>query len=88
MEIEPELVYADRNGSLTRDGITVDISVYKLASDPEWVLEVVNANGTSIIWEETFATADAAFIAFDEAVEEDGMETFLDDPDVAEQRKS
>lgn len=82
MEPEPELIKSSRNGRVTRDGITVEVSVYKFEHDTEWQLEVVNDRGTSIVWEDAFASVDAAFAAFEEVVAEEGMTAFLDDPKV------
>ncbi len=82
MEPDPELVYAARNGKVTRDGITVKVSVYKFEHDTEWQLEVVNSRGTSIVWEDAFASVDEAFAAFEDVVAEEGMGAFLDDAKV------
>jgi len=82
MEPDPELVYSSRNGKVTRDGITVDISVYKFEHDTEWQLEVVNSKGTSVVWDEAFPSIDVAFAAFEEVVSEEGMTAFLDDAKV------
>jgi hypothetical protein len=82
MEREPVLVYSSRNGRVTRDGITVEIAIYKHEDDAEWLLEVVNAKGTSIVWDDTFPTVDDAYAAFEEVVAEEGMTAFLDDANV------
>jgi len=39
----------------------------------------VNTHGTSSVWDDLFDTDEDAYTAFEEAVEEEGMETFLDD---------
>jgi uncharacterized protein len=79
VEPEPQLIYSARNGRVTRDGVTVEVSVYKFEHDTEWQLEVVNEKGTSIVWQDAFTSVDAAFAAFEEVVAEEGMTAFLDE---------
>lgn len=78
MKIEDrELEYSSFSGRLTRDGVTVDVKIYRFAgtNDP-WQLEVVDQEGGSTVWDDLFPTAQDAFHAFNEAVEEDGMASF------------
>lgn len=83
MERDPELVRSSYSGPVTRQGITVRLEIHRLDSDPQWVLEVVNENGTSTVWDEAFDTDRAAYDAFQSAVEEEGMSMFLDEVNVA-----
>ena len=76
---DPNIIVSGRSQTFTKDGVTVDVQIYRLEDDPKWALEVVNDHGTSIVWDDLFDTDDEAFAAFEEAVEEDGMATFLDD---------
>jgi hypothetical protein len=78
MEIEDrEIEYSPLSGRVTRDGVTVDVKVYRFAgtNDP-WQLEVVDHEGGSTVWDDPLPTARDAYRAFDEAVEEDGMASF------------
>ena len=77
-EREPNLVTSGLSRRLTRDGISVEIGIYRLESEPGWSLEVVNAAGTSIVWDDLFPTDDAALAEFDRTVAEEGMVAFLD----------
>ncbi len=81
MKPDPELVNSRHSGPVTRQGITVRLAIYRLDGDLQWVLEVVNENGTSTVWDELFDTDNAAYDAFQSAVEEEGMSTFLDKAD-------
>lgn len=80
---DPELVRSNFSGSLTRDAVTVRLEIYRLESDRQWVLEVVNQNGTSIVWDDLFDTDRAAYEAFEAAVAKDGMGTFLDEAETS-----
>lgn len=48
----------------------------RITSEPGWSLEVVNANGTSIVWDDAFATDRDADAAFRKALAEQGVQAF------------
>ena len=78
MDIEDrEIEYSPLSSRQTRDGVTVDVKIYRFAgtSDP-WQLEVVDHEGGSTVWDNQFPTAQDAYSAFNEVVEEDGMTSF------------
>ncbi len=77
-ERDPNLVTSGLSETVTRDGITVKVCIHRLETDTEWSLEVVNAAGTSIVWDELFSSDNAAKEEFLRTVAEDGMATFLD----------
>jgi hypothetical protein len=77
-ERDPNIVTSGLSGSVTRDGITVDVNIYRLEDQPGWTLEVVNAKGTSTVWDDLFNTDDDAYAAFLQAVSDEGMATFVD----------
>ena len=75
-----EIEYASLTGSVTRYGVTVDVKIYRFAgTEDSWQLEVVDNNNWSTVWDDQFQTAEDAYFAFNEAVEEDGMVSFLGD---------
>jgi hypothetical protein len=78
--VDREIEYSPLSGRVTRDGVTVDVKIYRFAgTDDPWQLEVVDHNNWSTVWENPFPTAQDAHRAFDEAVEEDGMASFIGD---------
>lgn len=79
---DPNIIYSGLSRKVARDGVTVDVQIYRLERDPKWALEVVNAEGTSTVWDDIFDSDDEAFAAFTLTVEEEGMEAFLDDDNV------
>lgn len=79
MERDPNLVFSSRNGRVTRNGMTVELCIVRLEHGDEWTLEVVNQNGTSIVWDVPFDSDEAAFEEFERTIAEEGMEAFLDD---------
>lgn len=69
--------------TVSRDGMTVEVNIFRVGDDPFWALEVVNQAGTSIVWDDVFQTDEAAFAAFAQTVATEGIATFLDDEDAA-----
>lgn len=65
-------------GTVTGQGITVDVHIIRLEDEPRWTLEVVNHSGTSTVWDDSFVTDDAAWAAFRRTVEAEGMHAFID----------
>lgn len=75
---DPNLVVSGLSGTVTQDGVTVEINIVRLEDETDWSLEVVNSSGTSTVWDDPFATDAAALDAFRQAVAEEGMASFLD----------
>jgi hypothetical protein len=74
-----ELEHSPLSGLFAREGITVEVQIYRFAGTSDaWVLEVVDQEGGSTVWTESFFTDQAAHKAFLRAVEEDGMRQFLE----------
>ena len=75
---DPDIVTSSLSGVVTEQGITVNVNIIRLEDEPGWSLEVENVHGTSTVWDDTFATDDAAYAAFRQTVDEEGMRAFLD----------
>ena len=74
----PELIYSPLCRKLTRDGIGIEIQIYRDEQDPEWHLEVVeDQEGGSTVWDDTFPTDQEALDEALRTIEVDGITTFL-----------
>jgi len=74
-----QLEFSPLSGRVTRDGFTVEVKIYRFVGDEaDWALEVIDHEGGSTVWNELFATDDAAYEAFRLAVDEDGMGSFVE----------
>lgn len=63
-EREPIIVTSGLSRPITSDGVSITLEIYRLESEAEWTLEVVNDRGTSIVWDDRFATEGLALAAF------------------------
>jgi uncharacterized protein len=74
-----EVVYSPLQQRFSSKGHTVEIQIYKGANEARWILEVVDAGGTSTVWDEPFSTDQDALDEALNAFEEEGIVSFLTD---------
>lgn len=67
------LIYSPLNQTLTRNGITVEVHIYK-DSESDWILEVVDAGKNSHVWDDQFKTDQQAFDEAMRALDEEPLE--------------
>ena len=79
---DPNLVTSGLSGVVTQDGIKVEICIYRLEHEKPWTLEVVNAAGTSVVWDEQFSSDEEAYAEFKKTVADEVMQVFLDQGNV------
>lgn len=79
---DSEIEFSPLGGRVTQDGISIQVHIYRVVgSAGGWTLEVVDPTGTSIVWDETFASDHAAFRTFEDVMNEEGVRRFLPEPD-------
>jgi hypothetical protein len=81
MDDEHKIITSPLSRKFTRDGITIQILIYRLEHDPAWQLEVVDQKGTSTVWEDLFATEQDALNEAFQTIASEGIASFLGDPD-------
>ena len=80
-EDDPEIETSPFSGSLTRDGITVRIAIFRIAgSRDSWSLEMVDKDNNSVVWDKQFASDQLACSAFYEALEAEGIQALVNSP--------
>jgi RPA family protein len=80
MDDEPNIITSPLSRKFTRNGITIEILIYRLENDPAWQLEVVDPEGGSTVWEDLFATEQDALNEVFQTIASDGIGSFLRDP--------
>lgn len=76
---DPELEHSPFSGPVTCDGITVSVEIYRMCiGGGGWSLEVVDDEGGSTVWDETFPTDQDAYQEFQRALEAEGLSGLLE----------
>jgi hypothetical protein len=70
---EPDVVESPLSGSLTRNGVTVQVDIYAEAGG-RWILEIIDAGGNSHVWEDLFDTDEQAMAEAVRALDEAPLE--------------
>lgn len=70
---EPDFVESPLSQHVTRNGVTVRVDIYG-DSDRRWILEIVDAENTSHVWDEHFETDQQALDEALRALEEEPLE--------------
>jgi hypothetical protein len=78
-EREPEVINSKLSRRFEWVGYRLSIEIYRLDDRPGWTLEVINEAGTSVVWNDQFATDRDADNAFRETLATEGLAAFLDD---------
>ncbi len=74
---EIELIHSPLERTLSGEGHTLHIGIYRGAAEPDWILEIEDETGTSTSFDERFATDQAALdAALAEIEAEGGMHRF------------
>jgi hypothetical protein len=78
---DPDIEYSPLCHKITRDGITVRVEIYRMTTgDDGWSLEVIDQEGASTVWSETFASDTAAYSEFSQTLEQEGIASFAERP--------
>ncbi len=63
--------------SFSEGSVTVQVHIYRGEDNPGWILEVVDQDGTSTVWDDRFATDAEAFLEFVKTVRTEGLRAAL-----------
>jgi uncharacterized protein len=73
---ESDLIYSRHCQTVSRNGETVEVKIYSSGKN-DWILEVVDEENNSTVWDDPFATDDEAFQEFQRTLEEEGIESMI-----------
>jgi hypothetical protein len=78
---EPEIERSLLSGTVTRDGVTVQVEIYRIAGSTEgWSLEVIDEENASTVWDDLVATDQEAYAEFYQTLESEGIRSFGERP--------
>lgn len=81
MDDDFKIITSPLSRKFSRDGITIQILIYRDEDDPGWHLEVVDLEGASTVWEDTFVTEQDALNEVYQTIAAEGISSFLRDPE-------
>jgi len=73
---EIDLVYSKHCQPVTRNGLTVNVEIYSSGKN-DWILEVVDEDNNSTVWDDQFETDDEAFQEFERTLKEEGIKSMI-----------
>lgn len=73
------LILSPLSQRIERDGKSVDVDIYQAEGDTVWILEVVDREGASTVFDEPFPSDQGALDAVLLLIEQEGIDTFLED---------
>lgn len=76
MEREPNLIFSSASQHIVEDDVPFKVDIYKLEGGDGWSLEVVTADGTSIVWDDMFEDDRAAFKEAVRTIRKEGAVAF------------
>jgi uncharacterized protein len=71
-----KIIYSPLEQQFTQAGHTIEICIYK-SEGSSWALEIVDAGGTSTVWDDQFETDQEALDEALNSIKEDGIKAFL-----------
>jgi hypothetical protein len=75
---DPEIIMSPLCREITGDGTKIQVDIYRGEDDSGWILEVIDEDNTSTVWDDPFDTDQEALNEVMEVIERDGIRSFLE----------
>jgi len=75
---DPEIVMSPLCREITGDGTSVQVDIYRVEGEPGWILEVIDEENASTVWDVPFDTDQEALDEVMKVIKLDGIRSFLD----------
>jgi hypothetical protein len=79
---EPHLITSAMSQRVTVEGQQVSVEIIRLEDDPAWALEIVNEEGTSVVWDDTFDTDQEAWDEARQVLDDEGLTLFREEAEI------
>ena len=73
---ESDLIYSRHCQTVSSNGKTVKVEIYSSGKN-DWILEVVDEENNSTVWDDPFQTDEDAFREFQRTLKEEGIEAMI-----------
>ena len=74
---DPEIVMSQLCREIIQDGTKIQVDIYRGEDDSGWILEVIDEENASTVWDDPFDTDQEAMDAVMNVIEQDGIRSFL-----------
>ena len=81
---DPNLVISGLSQRASANGHELKIEITRMEHETKWVLEVVDEDGTSTVWDDLFDTDQAALDEAFKVIREEGLSAFRDSGNVVQ----
>ena len=75
---DPEIIMSPLCREIAGDDTKIQVDIYRGEDDPGWVLEVIDEENGSTVWDVPFDTDQEALDEVMEVIEREGIRTFLE----------
>jgi uncharacterized protein len=73
---ESDLIYSRHCQTVSSNGKSVKVEIYSSGKN-DWILEVVDEENNSTVWDDPFQTDEDAFREFQRTLKEEGIEAMI-----------
>lgn len=74
----PEIIMSPLCREISEDGTKIQVDIYRGENETGWILEVIDEENASTIWDDPFDTDREALDAVLKVIEKDGIRSFLE----------
>jgi len=85
---EPKRVEFSKSQQIVVDGYPFSSEIYRLEADKTWTLEIVDHEGTSLVWDDQFSSDKDTRTTSIQAIESEGTLAFMGGDNVIPFRQS
>jgi hypothetical protein len=75
---DPEIVMSPLCREIVQDGTKVQVDIYRGEDESGWILEVIDEENASTVWDDPFDTDREALEEVMEVIERDGNRSFFE----------
>jgi uncharacterized protein len=75
---DPEIVMSPLCQEISNDGTKIQVDIYRGEDESGWILEAIDEENTSTVWDEPFDTDEEALDTVMKVIEQDGIRSFLE----------
>jgi len=75
---DPEIIMSPLCQEISKDNTKIQVDIYRGGDESGWILEVIDEENASTVWDDPFDTDQEALDEVMEVIEKDGISSFLE----------